>query len=145
MTALDHQIINRRLNKLQQIIDKLTTEQPASADDLAELDVLGDATLYRMQVGIEAIIDIGSHILAEHFKQHADTYRDVILELGKHGVVPDEFAKANAEMADFRNLLVHHYVELDPQKAFANIEKAPAIFRSFATHFVAFLEKQETS
>lgn len=103
--------------------------------------MLSDATFYRLQVGIEAVIDIGGHILAEEYQRHPETYKDLILELGNCDVVPKQFAEENAEMVDFRNILVYHYVDIDPQKAFANINKAPGVLRRFAEYFIMFLEK----
>ncbi len=141
MIALDRQLVDRRLHKLQQVIARLERKRPRTPEELVKEDLLSDATFYRLQIGIEAVIDIGGHILAEVYQRQPESYKDIILALGKEGVVPEKFAEENAAMVDFRNIVVHHYVDIDPQKAFTNIDKAPRILRRFAEYFVEFLEK----
>lgn len=141
MTALDSQVVEKRLAKLEEVTSRLEHARPRSAEELAESDVVSDATLYRLQIGIEAIVDIGSHILAEVYHQHPETYKDTLLELGKLNVVPREFIEQNVAMVGFRNLIVHQYGEIDLAKVFSYLEEAPNVFREFAKHFALFLEK----
>lgn len=140
MTAFDPQIVAKRLAHLEQVAAKLEAERPVTADDIAARDVVSDATFYRIQTGIEAIVDIGGHILAERYKKHPDTYKDTLKALGEVGVLPKSLVEENLSMVDFRNILVHHYVDLDPEKAMVNIDKAPEVFRQFAEHIAKFLE-----
>lgn len=140
MTALDPAVIEERLSQLEEVITKLEREHPQSAEELAQSNMLSDATLYRLQVGIETIIDIGNHILAEVYHQRPDTYKDTLRALGHVGVVPATFAEKNATMVDFRNLVVHHYGTIDLAKVYHYLTTAPQTFRQFAEHFTAFLE-----
>lgn len=80
----------------------------------SDKDILTDRPLYYglqhlLQISIEIIIDIGSHILAEKFSVNPKTYADVILALGDKNIVNSKFAEEQAEMAKFRNMLVHYY------------------------------------
>lgn len=140
--TLDKEIIQERLAKLEHVVQKLESEKPRSIEELASNDTLSDATLYRLQVGIEAIVDIGNHILTEVYGHRSETYKDTILELGSRGIIPKEFAHENADMAGFRNVIVHHYVKVDFEKVYHYLTKAPAIFRQFAEAFDRFLEKK---
>ena len=65
--------------------------------------------------------------------------------LGETGIVAKELVADNLSMVDFRNILVHHYVDIDPGKALVNISKAPAVFRQFAREIVDFMKEQEAS
>jgi uncharacterized protein YutE (UPF0331/DUF86 family) len=145
MTAYDSQIVAKRLAHLEEVTAKLEKEKPLTIEDLSSSDMLSDATLYRIQTGIEAIVDIGGHILAEIYKKHPDTYKDTLKELSKEGIVSKDLIEENMTMVDFRNILVHHYVDLDPEKALVNIHKAPGAFRQFAEEITVFLEKQNSS
>lgn len=62
--------------------------------------------------------------------------------MGIAGIIPETFAEENMDMVDFRNIVVHHYVDIDPEKALANIAKAPDVFRQFAEHVATFLDKK---
>lgn len=144
MTAYDPQIITKRLALLEDTILKLEKERPLTTEEISSRDVLSDATFYRIQSGIEAIIDIGNHILTEKYSEHPDTYKDTLLALGKHDILPVQLVEKNAAMVDFRNILVHHYVDIDPEKALENIEKAADTFRQFAEKIVTFTKRTDT-
>jgi len=68
-------------------------------------------------------------------------YKEAIEKLGEYEVVPEKFAKENADMAKFRNLLVHEYGIVDLEQVYNNLQKAPDIFRQFAEYYIDFLEK----
>lgn len=138
--TLDRQIVEERLAKLEEVIQKLEQAKPRSVEELTSNDLLSDATLYRLQVGIEAVVDIGNHFLAEVYHKRSETYKDTIRELGNIGIISKEFAHENASMADFRNLVVHHYGKVDLAKVYHYLAIAPNIFREFAQHFAHFLE-----
>lgn len=141
--TLDKQIIQERLARLEHIVQKLEDEKPRSIEQLASNDTLSDATLYRLQTGIEAIVDIGNHILTEAYDHRSETYKDTLIELGKAGVIPKKFIEENVTMTGFRNLVVHQYGEINLEKVYAYLGKAPSVFREFAQHFTSFLEKQK--
>jgi uncharacterized protein YutE (UPF0331/DUF86 family) len=71
-----------------------------------------------LQVAIQAALDVGSMLLAEQSVAPAGSYRDVFLKLAELGVFPQEFATRMARMAQFRNVLVHLYLEVDLQKVY---------------------------
>lgn len=143
MSAYDPNVITRRLVHLNGVTVKLENSRPLTAEDLAASNVLSDATLHRVQVGIETIVDIGGHILSELYNKHPETYKDIIKEMGTTGIIPETFAEENMDMVDFRNIVVHHYVDIDPEKALANITKAPDVFQQFAEHIAKFLDKKD--
>ena len=75
----------------------------------SDKDILADRPLYYglqhlLQISIETITDIGSHILAEDFSLNPKTYADVIIELGEKNILDKKFAAEQAEMAKFRNM-----------------------------------------
>ncbi|MBU6426869.1 DUF86 domain-containing protein [Patescibacteria group bacterium] len=118
-------------------------------DDLMknrESELRKDRPLYNglehlLQISIEIIIDIGSHLLAEGSHDTPSTYEQVILALGEYGIVNEKFAKAQADMARFRNLLVHDYDKTNPERVMEYAQKAPEIFRTFGKAFVDYMEK----
>ena len=106
-------------------------------------DILKDSLLYYgmehlLQLSIEIIIDVGSHILAEGFNQNPKTYQDVILLLGDKGVIDKDFSEKQSEMAKFRNMIVHDYDNVDKGKVLKYAHSAPEIFRIFGKSFVNF-------
>lgn len=97
--------------------------------------------MHYLVIGIEVIVDIGQHILNEVFQTKGDSYEDVISKLGEVKVIDENFARENANMTRFRNLLIHEYIKIDLEKIYQNLQKAPGVFREFAKYFQKFLEK----
>ncbi len=134
------------------ITDKLfkLNENANFIEDIArrrEKELATDPPLYYglehlLQISIEIIFDIGSHLLAEEFKKNPKTYQDIILELGEAGVVDKKFAEAQSDMAKFRNKLVHDYDTIDKKKVLEYARAAPEIFRVFGKSFADFVRSK---
>ena len=72
--------------------------------------ILNAATERHFQVAIQAAIDIGSIIISQISNGVSRNYKEIFLHLGEIGILPTEFAKNMAKMAQFRNVLVHLYL-----------------------------------
>lgn len=142
MSPFDQKSVTEKLFKLQEavkIIEELVQRgKPALLKD----KVIGSAVKFNLLIAIEIILDVGNHILAEHFDASAKTYRDIVISLGTKGVIPATLAEENKSMADFRNKMIHDYDRVDDSLVYDYAEKAPAIFRSFVKSFVEFTEKK---
>ncbi|MDP2182157.1 MAG: DUF86 domain-containing protein [Actinomycetota bacterium] len=66
-----------------------------------------------LYMAIQDLLDVASYVLAEQGWRVPETYRAMIIDLGRHGVLPTEFAEKIAGMAGFRNVLEHEYRMLD--------------------------------
>ena len=113
----------------------------------SDKEILADKPLYYglqhlLKISIEIIIDIGSHILAEKFSVNPKTYADVIVALGEKNILNQKFATEQAEMAKFRNMLVHYYDNIDDNKVLKYSRSAPEIFQIFGKAFTDFLQNK---
>jgi uncharacterized protein YutE (UPF0331/DUF86 family) len=61
---------------------------------------------------LEAIFDLGRHILAKGFAQGITEYKQIASELERAGVLSHNQARALSTMAGYRNRLVHFYHEV---------------------------------
>jgi len=66
-----------------------------------------------LQEAIEACLDIGRRLLVRAGRPVPDTNREVFSALSTLGVVPEERVGRWADMAGFRNVLVHQYDRVD--------------------------------
>ena len=144
MSPVDKNSIHEKFQKLSEVIERLEEYRKVPRADFMVDYTVNSASMHHLVLGIEIITDIGNHLLNEIFQAHPKDYQEIILMLGKHRVVPEELAKENADMAKFRNLLIHEYINIDLRKVYANLRKAPDIFREFAAAFSDFLEKTST-
>ena len=61
---------------------------------------------------LEALLDLGRHVLAKGFGQPAAEYRDIPRYLAQHGVIGEADAQRWLKMAGYRNRMVHFYAEV---------------------------------
>lgn len=98
--------IRKNLAKLSKLGD-LPFEKFESGDPF-------DLAQHHLRLALEGVFHIGAHILSRMPSGRAVEYREIALKLGDLGVVSQEFAREKlVPMAKLRNLLVHHYADVD--------------------------------
>ncbi|MBI2675315.1 MAG: DUF86 domain-containing protein [Candidatus Aenigmarchaeota archaeon] len=113
-----------------------------SAKQLEE-DMLARGAVERyLQLAIEMVIEISEILIAGKGFRKPEKYRDAILILGEEGILPKSFAEKFAPSAGFRNILVHHYSDVDVHKLHSFLKNDIKDFDSFARYIVKYLEKQ---
>ncbi len=68
---------------------------------------------------LEALLDLGRHILAKRFGVAATEYKEIALRLGEVGVLRKPDADLLRDMAGYRNRMVHFYHEVTPAELFS--------------------------
>ena len=68
-------------------------------------------------------IDIGSHVIADRGYRASYGYGDIFSVLMKESLLPKDLADTMKQIADFRNILVHDYLEIDPKIVCASLKK----------------------
>jgi len=101
--------IRKNLSKLQEL-GHLPFEQFSKGDPF-------DLTQHHLRLALEGVFHIGAHILSRLPGGRTVEYREIATKLGEVGIIDQSFAKkALVPMAKLRNLLVHHYADIDAQK-----------------------------
>ena len=67
--------------------------------------------LHALLVSIQASIDIANHLIAESSTRHPATYRESFEILVEQGKISPELGENLADLAGFRNVLVHIWPE----------------------------------
>ncbi len=107
-------IINIKIKELQKNMILLKEIAYGINQDSLKDDMIKYWGIERgIQISIECVLDISNIIISTLDIEKPDTYREVILLLGKEGVLPQKFAKDIANMVSFRNILVHDYMRVD--------------------------------
>ena len=68
--------------------------------------------------GLEALFDLGRHILAKGFGKGVTEYKEIALSLREQGVISQEDAELLRVLAGYRNRLVHFYHEVDAEELY---------------------------
>ncbi|MFZ5807871.1 MAG: type VII toxin-antitoxin system HepT family RNase toxin [Chloroflexota bacterium] len=67
---------------------------------------------------LEALFDLGRHILAKGFAEGTSEYKGITLSLERHKVITSEEASVMMILAGYRNRLVHFYHEVSAEELF---------------------------
>ena len=67
---------------------------------------------------LEALLDLGRHVLAKGVGVAAIEYRDIATKLGEHGILSKDDVDLMREMAGYRNRMVHFYNEISEDELF---------------------------
>lgn len=97
------------------------------------------AAKHSLQECIEACLDIGNHIIAEKGFRRADDYKDIYKVLEEEGVIEPELSSKLQEMAQFRNLLVHRYGEIDTRRVFVIMSEDMGDIREFVKRVLGYI------
>ena len=67
---------------------------------------------------LEALLDLGRHLLSKGFAQAVGEYKEVASHLVKMGVLNQQKGNLLRDMAGYRNRLVHFYHEVSDQELY---------------------------
>ena len=67
---------------------------------------------------LEALLDMGRHILAKAYAQGVTEYKQIASELGAAGVLTKEESSILTMLAGYRNRMVHFYAEMTPDELY---------------------------
>lgn len=83
---------------------------------------------------LEGVLTIGTHILSRLPVKTKD-YQDIIVELGKNGIVPTEFVEKNKKLAGYRNRMVHLYWEITAEELHSILRQHVSDIDAFCEYF----------
>jgi uncharacterized protein YutE (UPF0331/DUF86 family) len=136
--------LRQRLAKLEDVVGKLQEIAGVEHDDF-----VGD---YRRQwlaergleLAAQAVLDIGNHILAGEFGESATEYEGIVEGLRARQVLSAALAKRLRGLGGFRNVLVHGYLGIDPEKVYAALQRSASDFTDFEAELIAWLDRRGT-
>jgi uncharacterized protein YutE (UPF0331/DUF86 family) len=143
--VLKAEALRQRLLKLEEITSHLL-ELQGSAPTLLRTDFRQAWLAERgLQLGAEVLFDIGNHILSAHFGVNPVDYEDIITQLAAQGVIDEPLRNTLKGLGGFRNILVHGYLRLDPDRVVESLRKAPDDFSEFAAQIRTWLSNLKDS
>ncbi len=90
---------------------------------------------------LEALLDLGRHILAKGFGRAVSEYREVARQLLAAGVLTEDDARVLGEMAGYRNRLVHFYDEVTPPELYRICTKRLSDVTTIVNAFRTWIEQ----
>jgi uncharacterized protein YutE (UPF0331/DUF86 family) len=113
---IDSKVVAQRVFRISQMVDSLKDLQlEEKGSFLADRHKVAAAESY-LRRALEALFDIGRHILAKRFAYPATEYKDIAKGLSDKGIVVEKEAESMRKMAGYRNRMVHFYHEITPEE-----------------------------
>ncbi len=111
---VDHEVFDRRLGKLEEILRELRELAAGASPQEYLQDRRLQAQAERwLHLAAECCLDLANHLIADRGWRSPSTYRETFTILREQGVVSGELSKRLEDWAGLRNVLVHLYLDLD--------------------------------
>lgn len=92
---------------------------------------------------LEAMFDIGGHILAKTYGFEEIEYKAIAKQLGERGIVTRELSDILGRMAGYRNRMVHFYKEVTPEELYTIVAHQLGDIERFNKEIVSFVKTYE--
>ena len=133
------EVIRKRLNKLDEYLSILYNLRKYSFDDFtSDPERYGSAERF-LHLSIEAILDMGNHVIADLGLGIVNWYSDIPAILEKNGYIDSDMEKELLQMIGFRNTLVHDYLEIDRRIVYDILQNHLKDIEEFKLVFAQFL------
>lgn len=133
--------IQENLNLIVGFLEKLKKLQRLAEDDFLADERNPAATESFLRRCIEAIFDVGRHILSKSFASKSLEYKEVAKELGDKGIVSEQYSEILIKIAGYRNRMVHFYREISDKEFYAILQSDLVDIEKFLKEMEVFLRK----
>jgi uncharacterized protein YutE (UPF0331/DUF86 family) len=113
---IDSKVVAQRAFWISQMMDSLKDlHLKGKASFLRDRHKIAAAESY-LRRALEALFDIGRHILAKRFAYPATEYKEIAKGLSSNKVLVEKEAELMRKMTGYRNRMVHFYHEITPEE-----------------------------
>ncbi len=110
--------IQTKIDIILNNLEKLNSLKTKTYEDFTSDFRNINSTLYMLQTSIQALLDIGSYIIANFGLKMPDTNAEIIKILSDAGYIPEEKIETYTDMSKFRNRIVHLYNHIDTEELY---------------------------
>lgn len=146
MSKIDPQIVLTRLNKIDDYLQRLDKYKTLTLQEYLDNEDIQLITERIIQIITEAALDINKYILSRLgiLQQRDDwTNKDYFLEAGNQKIITQDLANELSAAAGMRNVLVHLYLDIDPDQVFTAIAKSLKYYPLYMRQIITYLDKEE--
>lgn len=134
---MDNRVLATRLRRLQGFVESLAALLPISRDAYLADDRLQGFVERRLQLSIQACMDIASYLVGQLTLSAPDNASNVFQVLAHEGIIDRDLGARMAGMVRFRNILVHDYLDVDSERVYQHFAHELGDFDEFARQIIA--------
>ena len=140
--SIDKAMIQGKMDIIERNLEFLAAYQKITERDFLQSYKDVQAVKYSLLEIIEACIDLASHISVVGNFERAESYAEIFEILAKQKILPSQLAEKLADMARFRNLLVHSYGKVDNARVLEFVKTELNDITRFMERILKHVEKQ---
>lgn len=129
---VDQELLAEKTKLLAEYIGDLEEKVGVGLNELKENKILRRYLERTLHLAVEACLDIGNHLIADLELREPQDYKDIMVVLAEAGYLPPDRLDNFKKMAQFRNVIVHDYVRIDPEILIGILRKNIDDLRLFA-------------
>lgn len=135
---VDQAVIERILVQLEEYLRDLDEiKSKYKLIDYKDNKIIRRYTERTLQIAVEACLDLASHIISyTGFREPVDN-KDCFQVLLENGIISPDLAASLKRMAQFRNVVVHNYIRINPEIVFSIVQKNESDIVAFAKNVEA--------
>ena len=133
--------IQDNLNLIGEFLEKLKKLSRRSKEDFLTDERNPAAAESFLRRCIEAIFDVGRHILSKSFAYKSLEYKEVAKELSEKGIVSKTYSEILIKIAGYRNRMVHFYKEILDKELYDILQNDLGDIEKFLKEMDSFLRK----
>jgi uncharacterized protein YutE (UPF0331/DUF86 family) len=114
--TVDPELIATRVAKIREELRHLARLETLPRGEFMSSAIQQHAVERELQIVIEACLEIGHHVISREGLRRPGDYRDVFVVLREAGIIDADLGRRLEAMANFRNRLVHGYLDVDPAR-----------------------------
>lgn len=139
ISNLNMKLIEDRLGLINRALARLKKLSRLSEDDFHKDDnaVIAESYIRR---SLEALFDIGRHIISKTAGKGVIEYKEIAAALGNNGVIKMESVERLKLMAGYRNRLVHFYHEVTDRELYLILKNNLSDIENFIKDIKSFIE-----
>lgn len=142
ISNLNIKLIEDRLGFIIRSIARLKRLSRLDEQDFLKEDNPAIAESY-LRRSLEAIFDIGRHIIAKTAGKGIVQYKEIARALSQEGVITGDQSEKLILMAGYRNRLVHFYHEISDRELYAILINNLSDVEAFVKEIKRFIEKYQ--
>ncbi len=120
---VDRDVFDRRLAKLEELLRQLRRIAVVEKETFRADEMVRASAERWLQLAAECCIDLAHHLIADRGWRTPTTYREAFAILDKENVLDGESVRQMEQWAGLRNVLVHLYLEVEPDRLYRILQE----------------------
>jgi uncharacterized protein YutE (UPF0331/DUF86 family) len=141
LDVIDRRVINERLEYIRSTLARLNRHRGLPLEEFLADEDGYRASLYDLQTCLEAIADIGNHIIAAMALRKPRDRRDIMAVLAEAGVIPKPLGERLGKAQAMRNIIVHGYLDIVLDEVYKAIQEDLGDIEEFCRDVIGYVDR----